>query len=278
MTEYYALYVDGNRHVIKDILKEDTVSDEIQGYTVKQKYNSDLTLEEYASMYLQTVCAGECIILHKIGTKTFEPTNVVADMNDGMVDLYNLLPKSRNLISQLICDFKDSSILGGDSRANTYSNRYGKIYVTVIERKNEHKIPYSIIIKNGDEILANIYKIDNAIFIEEFKEDCGVFTYIDHFSKLDNVVLSYEEWFKFIEHTLGDDVVIPRDEDASYIITKHLKEMGCDNVDKVCKELKHLKEISNSSDFAIIAHDIKAGKSEKPESGWMKAINAMVGK
>lgn len=65
MTEYYALYVDGNRHVIRDILKEDTVSDNIKDYRVYQKYNRECTLEEFASLQLQLVCAGECIILKR---------------------------------------------------------------------------------------------------------------------------------------------------------------------------------------------------------------------
>lgn len=278
MTEYYALYVDGNRHVIRDILKEDTISDEINGYAVKQKYNSDISLEEYASMQLQAVCANECIILKKIGQHTFEATSVIADIEDNLVDIHNLLPKSKGIISRLIDDLKDKGVVSGDRENPTYSWRYGRLYITLIERHQGFKNSDAIIIKNGDSVLANIYRVGESILIEEFKENCGVFDYLAETSKMENMLPTHEEMFKFVEHRLGDDIKLPGDEDAAYIITKHLKEMGCDNVDKVCKELKRLREISKSNDFAIIAHDIQEGKSKKTESGFMKAINAMVGK
>ena len=259
MTEYYALYVDGNRHVIRDILKEDTVSDNIENYRVYQKYNRECTLEEFASMQLQAICAGECIILKKIGQYTFESTGVVAEINDNLIDIHNLFPKSRGIISRLIEDLKDNGIAGGNKENPTYSWRYGRVYVTLVERHQDNRV--------GESIL-----------IEEFKENCGVFDYLVESSKIDSILPTHEEMFKFVEHQLGDDVKLPGDEDSAYIITKHLKDMGCDNVDKVCKELKRLREISNSNDFAIIAHDIREGKSKKTESGFMKAINAMVGK
>lgn len=278
MTEYYALYVDGNRHVIRDILKEDMVSDNIKDYRVYQKYNRECTLEEFASLQLQAVYAGECIILKKVGQYTFESTGVVADIDDNLIDIHNLFPKSRGIVSRLVDDLRDNGVAGGDKENPTYSWRYGRLYVTLVERHQDNKHADAIIIKNGDSILANIYRVGESILIEEFKENCGVFDYLVESSKIDSILPTHEEMFKFVEHQLGDDIKLPGDEDAAYIITKHLKEMGCDNVDKVCKELKRLREISNSNDFAIIAHDIQEGKSKKTESGFMKAINAMVGK
>lgn len=277
MTEYYALYVDGNRDVIRDILKEDTVSDSIEGYQVYQKYSREVTLEEYASANLQALYPGECLILKKIGSHAFESTGVIASMDDNLIDIHNLFPKSRGIVSRLIDDLKDKGVVGNNENP-TYSWRYGRIYVTLIERHHDIKHADAIVIKNGDSILANIYRVGESILIEEFKENCGVFDYLVETSNMDSLLPTHEEMFKFIEHQLGNDIKLPGDEDAAYIITKHLKEMGCDNADKVCKELKRLREISNSNDFAIIAHDIQEGKSKKTESGFMKAINAMVGK
>lgn len=278
MTEYYALYVDGNRHVIRDILKEDTVSDKIEGYQVYQKYSREVTLEEYASANLQALYPGECLILKKIGSHAFESTGVIASMDDNLIDIHNLFPKSRGIVSRLIDDLKDKGVLSDNKDNPTYSWRYGRIYVTLIERHHDIKHADAIVIKNGDSILANIYRVGESILIEEFKENCGVFEYLVATSNMDSLLPTHEEMFKYIEHQLGNDIKLPGEEDAAYIITKHLKEMGCDNVDKVCKELKRLREISNSNDFAIIAHDILEGKSKKTESGFMKAINAMVGK